>query len=226
MITSPLTILSTLTDVGVADLRQSQQSNLLPLLEKQISQLRRKLKAYPRKEKSLYDLLSHEAVTKDYVLDTVNKLKQERSNDERQLNELLATRNEATKADQVTIKLSDLSEGLRSKALESQQDSPNPTDELEKKRSILEKLRLAVSVQPSTLTYQFTFKLGGQIISTADADNEALFNQALKEFEKQHPDITIDDLLDFNKQLPEDTPFAKVVNQVKRNLVTIEQTSA
>jgi len=72
--------------------------------------------------------------------------------------------------------------------------------------------------------YQFTFKLGGQIISTSDADNEAIFNQYLKEFEQQHPDTNIEDLLDINKQLTEDTPFAEIVNQVKGNLVTIEQT--
>ncbi|MCJ7521811.1 MAG: hypothetical protein MUP21_06315, partial [Dehalococcoidia bacterium] len=207
-----------------SDREQSQHSNPLPLIDKQIRQLRKKLKTYPAKERNLYDLLPHEAVTKDYVLDAVTKLKQERLNDERQLKQLLATRKKVATDDSFTFKLSELSEELRLKALQSQQASPEPTDDLEAKRSILEKLRLEVVANPQS--YQFSFKLGGQIISTLDADNEAIFNQYLKEFEQQHPDTNIEDLLDINKQLTEDTPFAEIVNQVKQNLVTIEQTSA
>jgi len=45
-----------------------------------------------------------------------------------------------------------------------------------------------------------------------------MFNQLLKDFEQQHPDTSIEDLLAINKQLPEDTPFARAVNQVKNNL--------
>jgi hypothetical protein len=122
------------------------------------------------------------------------------------------------------LKLNELSEGLRAEALQSQQASPDPTDDLETRRRLLEKLRLEIVANPQS--YEFSFKLAGQIISTADADDEAFFNQALKEFEQQHPDISIEDLLAVNKQLPEDTPFAKIVNQVKQNLVTIERTSA
>jgi len=47
----------------------------------------------------------------------------------------------------------------------------------------------------------------------------------LKEFEQQHPDITIKDMLDPDKPLPGNSLFAKSVNRVKNNLVTIEQTS-
>ena len=223
MLLSPLTLLSLLTDAGHADRKQPQQGNPLRLMDKQIQQLRRKLKTYPAKERKLYDLLPHEAVTKDYVLDAVNKLKQERLNDERQLKQLLATRKEATTADSFNFKLSEISEALRSKALQSQQASPDPTADLQTKRSLLEKLRLEIVANPQS--YEFSFKLGAQIISTADADDEAFFNQALKEFEQQHPDTSIEDLLDINKQLPEDTPFAKIINQEKQNLVTIEQTS-
>jgi len=224
MLLSPLTLLSLFTDAGHADRTQSQQGNPLRLMDNQINQLRRKLKTYPAKERKLYDLLPHESVTKDYVLDAVNKLKQERLNDERQLKQLLATRKEATRGDGFTFKLSELSEELRLKALQSQQASPDPADDLQANRSLLEKLRLEIVANPQS--YEFSFKLGGQIISTSDADDEAFFNQVLKEFEQQHPDTSIEDLLDINKQLPEDTPFAKIVNQVKQNLVTIEQTSA
>ncbi len=129
---------------------------------------------------------------------------------------------EGTRAKHFTVKLSELSEGLRAKA-QSQSISHKPTDDLEAKRSFLESLQLEVVADPQS--YQFSFKLGGQIISTADADDEAMFNQLLKDFEQQHPDTSIEDLLAINKQLPEDTPFARAVNQVKQNLVTIEQTS-
>ena len=90
------------------------------------------------------------------------------------------------------------------------------------KRSLLEKLRLEIVANPQS--YEFSFKLGGQIISTSDADDEAFFNQALKEFEQQHPDTSIEDLLAINKQLPEDTPFARAVYRVKQNSVTIGRT--
>jgi site-specific DNA recombinase len=72
MVSSPLTLLSHLTDVDTVGRKQLKQGDPLQVLEKQISQLRRKLKAYPAKEKRLYSLLTHEAVTKDLVLDEVN----------------------------------------------------------------------------------------------------------------------------------------------------------
>jgi hypothetical protein len=37
--------------------------------------------------------------------------------------------------------------------------------------------------------------------------------------------MTIDDVLDLNKPVPSDSPFAQSVNEMKKNLVTIEQTS-
>jgi hypothetical protein len=52
------------------------------------------------------------------------------------------------------------------------------------------------------------------------------FEEELQDFEEQHPDISIKELLYSKKLLPETTPFAKKVNQLKKNLVTIEQTWA
>ena len=216
LLSSPLTILSLLTELEATERKQSNKSDLLSVLEKQISQIRRKLKTYPIKERSLYSLLSYESVTKDYVLDEVNKLKQNRLKDERHLHELLATRKETTRANHVTVRLSELSDSLKTKAMQSQQPS------LEEKRELLDCLQLNVIADPQS--YQFSFKLSGQIISTVDSDDESSFNQSLKDFEQKHPDIFIDDLLSINKQLPDDTPFARAVNQVKNNLVTIEQT--
>jgi hypothetical protein len=62
------------------------------------------------------------------------------------------------------------------------------------------------------------------VISTADAEDEARFSQGLREFEQQHPDTSIEDLLDLEMPLPEDTDFGQIVNQVNRNSVTIERT--
>jgi len=72
----------------------------------------------------------------------------------------------------------------------------------------------------------FTFTLDGTIISTKYTDELSSFEDDLEEFEQRHPDISIKDLLDNNKLLPENTPFAKKVNQLKQDLVTIEQTWA
>jgi hypothetical protein len=51
------------------------------------------------------------------------------------------------------------------------------------------------------------------------------FEKELEESEERHPDTPIKDLLDTKKLLPETTPFAKKINQLKKNLVTITQTS-
>ena len=59
------------------------------ILHEKIDQLRKKLKTYSSKEKNLYALMSHEAITIDYVLESVEKLRQERINDEQQLKSLL-----------------------------------------------------------------------------------------------------------------------------------------
>ena len=223
MLSSPLTLLSLFTDAGHVDRKRRQQDSTLALINKQIHQLRRKLKAYPAKERNLYDLLSYETVTKDYVLDAVNKLKQEQSNDEAQLGRLLATRKQISKSENFTFKLTEFSEQLRAGALYVQQDTSNPTDHLDQKRKLFETLRLQVLATPQN--YQLTFKLGAQIVSSSDADFEDHFNQLLKEFEQQHPDINMQDLLDIGTQLPEDTSFGRAVNTVKQNLVATEQTS-
>ena len=69
------------------------------------------------------------------------------------------------------------------------------------------------------------FTLDGTIISTTYTDELSSFEDELEDFEERHPDISIKDLLDTNKLLQENTPFAEKVNKLKQNLVTIEQTS-
>ncbi|MDD5288598.1 MAG: hypothetical protein PHY28_05745, partial [Dehalococcoidales bacterium] len=87
----------------------------------------------------------------------------------------------------------------------------------------LESLRLKVTATPKD--FQFNFTLDGKIISTKDADELSSFNEELAKFEEQHPEVSVKDLLDNNKPIPEDTPFAQKINQLKQNLVTIERTS-
>lgn len=50
-------------------------------------------------------------------------------------------------------------------------------------------------------------------------------NKLIKEFEQQHPDISVADLLDYSKPLPGNSKFAQFWNKFKQDLITIEQTS-
>lgn len=124
MLTSPLTLLSLLTEIKANSLKQPKDVNASQILEKQIRNLRRKVKAYPAKEKRLYSLLSHDAITKDYVLDEVNRLKLERQNDNNLLKELLANRKKFDSNKHLNVTLNELSESIRAQALLSQQASP------------------------------------------------------------------------------------------------------
>ncbi|MFC2041888.1 recombinase family protein [Chloroflexota bacterium] len=227
MLSSPLTLLRTLTNEN-----SQQPDKIVMSLTNQIDKLRKKLKAYPHKEKTLYELLTHEAVTKEYVLDTVNKLKQERLNDENQLQLLLKTRKESTRGDRLTCNLTEAS-GRKFRQLVFDYDQRsllyrppdyNEDEQLLRKRSLFEYIKLKVLADPKA--YQFNFTLDGTIVSTTDTDELSSFEDELDDFEKLHPDISVKDLLDTNKLIPENTPFAKKVNQLKQDLVTIERTWA
>lgn len=243
MLSNPRTVLRTITEEN-----KKKPEKIVAMLNKQINQLRKKLKTYPIKERKLYDLLAHEAVTKDYVLDTITKLKQESLNDEIQLKSLLVSRKEATQADHLRLKLSRFSFNKFSKLLyeyelrdldkssDSKSEEPPPlylspaqitkqfARKLSLKRSLFEAIRL--KVQADQKSYQFTIALDGHIISTTEAHELSAFDDELRRFEKKHPDVSVKDLLDNPKLLPEDTPFVQKLNQLKQNLVTIEQTSA
>ena len=74
-----------------------------------------------------------------------------------------------------------------------------------------------------------------------DEDLDAFFSQAVKDLEQQHPEITLQDLMDHSKVLPDDNLITRTSNEVKKRnktspkqnhaqsstenpLVTIEQT--
>ncbi len=230
MLSSPLTLLRTLINEN-----EDQSHKIIQSLNKDIDKLRKNLNAYPRKEKTLYDLLTSEAVTKDYVLDAVNKLKKERLNDERQLKLLLLSRKEAARANHLTLKLTQASfKKFTELVHEYDWQSmlyPYPHDtqddlaeQLSRKRNLFTSIKLKVLADPKG--YEFNFTLDGTIISTTYTDELSSFEDELEDFEERHPDISIKDLLDTSKLLQENTPFAEKVNKLKQNLVTIEQTSA
>lgn len=226
MLSSPLGQLS-------LGMNAPKANDVVPMLDKQIAQLRKKLKAHPAKERSLYDLLSHEAVTKEYVLDAVAKLKQDQSSGERQLASLLASRKDASKAQRTTLKLSERSEELRTHILNP--NNPAMYTGLQENRAFFEQLNLHVVADPNN--FQLKFQLGANILVSVDptdatamkksigANKTLDVHEALREFEERHPATFADAICDVDTCLPEDTDFGKAVNQMKRDLVTIERTS-
>ena len=232
MMTNPLTLLNKMTNE-----KQKQPDKVVLLLNKQIDQLRKKLKSYPTKEKNLYDLMNHEAVTKDYVLESINKLKQERLSDEHQLKSLLNYRRQLTHTPNLSISLSDMfgkawntlfTEHLDYEVVYPENGYPYgvpvpPDDLLMKKRALLESIRLKVLADPTG--FKFSFTLDGNIISSTQADELSSFERDLRRYEEANSYVPVKKLLDPNKPLTEDTHLAEVINEAKNNLVTIEQTS-
>jgi hypothetical protein len=234
MMTSPQTVLKTLTDNNL-----QQPDNIISLLNKQIDQLRKKLKTYSTKEKKLYDSSSHKAVTGDYVLESDEKLRQERINDEQQLKLLLEQRKEVSRSQNLSLQLSDYSMNqMASMFLEheyrtfdiinSEDDAPylvpvSISERLANRRLLLESIKLRVIADPKSFSFNFT--LQGNLISSAQEEEFASFDKELRKFEEENTDVTLGDLIDANKELPEGTPFAHKVNEFKNDLVTIEQTS-
>ncbi|MBA7560944.1 MAG: hypothetical protein GH159_00135 [Dehalococcoidia bacterium] len=211
LLSSPLTLLSMFTDM-----HYDSNRSILPMLDRQIKQLRNKLKTYPTKEKNLYDLLLHESVTKDYVLEAVDKLKQSQQEDERQLKQLLESRKKSVQARQITVKLTEFSDAIRNSLADD--------ISLEKKRAMLEALQVEIQAWPGK--YRFTCFIDAELTSDHDEKIESAFSEKVKELEEQHPEINFGDLIDHSKQLPEDTFIGRTSNQIKKNLVTTEQTSA
>ena len=187
------------------------------MLDRQIKQLRNKLKTYPTKEKNLYDLLSHESVTKDYILETVNKLRQSQQEDERQLKQLLEFRKKSAQTQQITVKLTEFSDAIR--------NSFPDNILLEEKRAMLEALQVEILAWPGK--YRFTCFIDAELTSDYDEELESAFSEKVKkELEGKHPEINFGDLIDHSKQLPEDTFIGRTANQIKKNLVTTGRTWA
>ncbi len=210
LLSDPLTVLTILSN-----LNYDSRRDITPMLNKQIKQIRNKLKTYAVKEKNLYDLLIHDSVTKDYVLEAVNKLRQNQKEDERQLNLFLETNKRAETTRIVAPKLTEISDSVK-------HNSENYT--FEQKRELLQNFQAGITALPGS--YQFSCFIDAEINNCTETD-KAHFTELIKDFESKHPDLTAIDVIDKAVALPDDTVFGKTVNIVNgKNLVTIERTSA
>jgi site-specific DNA recombinase len=168
MASSPTTVLLRQYDHEFVD-----RLNPLELYDKQINNLRKKLKTYPAKEKNLYSLMQNDSVTREYVLESVENLKQERLNDEKALDRLLFSRKQAQQADRFEVKLSEIADSLR-KDLESIEMDDRFSSHFKDKRSFLEHICLKVVASPES--FKFTFRLGTIILKSSGEDSMSLVN--------------------------------------------------
>lgn len=195
----------------------------LPSFDKQINNLRKKLKTYPTKEKNLYSLFQHDSVTKEYVLESVENLKQELKQDEKLLESLLFSRKQAKQSERFEIKLTEISESLL-QDLHSIEVSDRFTDHFQTKRSFLEHIHLELVADPES--FSFNFRLGAHIIKSDDEKSFSILDKEIRDFEKLHPEANSQDLMNPDYQLPEDNRLAELFNPIKKqDLVTTEQTS-
>lgn len=105
-------------EVIIAELkRQADEQSKLSLkesdLNRDISKLERRLRNYEKRERQLISLLGHGQVTKDYVLDEVNKLKRECEADQEELQKLKDTRDKLSHVADTEIKLNEFCERVR-----------------------------------------------------------------------------------------------------------------
>ena len=221
LISSPLFHITALTDQGLMS-PNNEQDDISPILDNDIEKLRKKLKTYPAKEKNLYDLLAHQNVTKEYVLEAVDNLKKEKAASESRLKELIYQRNQLTNYSQPPkIKLSKFCDKMLTLI--------EPDSELLKSPEVypplFEKINLEVKADPSD--FELKFRMGMQLVTTSE-DNafvEDYFKKSLIEFEQKHPEYYADDIA-LADRLPDDTVFGRVVNQVAKEFSPIERTSA
>jgi hypothetical protein len=168
----------------------------------------------------------------------VRKMKEREAEDKRHIDQLLQTRKEAATAKKISLKLSEYSEKLRASL-------PDCLTK-EAKREFLE----IYGVKVAAARGKYKFVCFADVALTSDDYNEefeAAFTKGLKNLEKQHPEITLLDLMDWGTVLPNDHPLAELINKAKqrvksampaggkptthhrrtkRSYVTIERTSA
>ncbi|MFC1846667.1 recombinase family protein [Chloroflexota bacterium] len=220
LISSPLFIISSLTDLGLLN-PNNKSIDVISVIDKDIEKLRKKIKTYSSKEKNLYDLLSHQNVTKEYVLEAIDKLSKEKSDDELKLKNLISERSRIGTKQRVNIKLSDIC-NYQFDSIESDSELLKNVEEY---RKTLERIRAEIIADPSDFTIKFY--IGSSLITTTedDAITESYFRKALAEFEQIHPDYYFDDIIEA-EQLPDDTMFGRAINQVAKKFSPIVRTSA
>jgi hypothetical protein len=55
--------------------------------------------------------------------------------------------------------------------------------------------RLQLQVTANQKTHQFSFRFYGLLVSSSQADSQDFINEKYYEFEKQHPEYSIDDIV-------------------------------
>ena len=202
---SPSTILYRLLDRQYDSTRCSPR-DILPMIDRQIKALQTKLTTYEPKERKLYRLLMDDEITHQYVLDEVRNLKEQAAHDKRQIEQLLQSRKQMAGAAKITMRLSDHSEELKAALPDSLT--------VEAKREFLGIYAVKVLAAPG----KYGFVCFADALLTSfdyDEDLDAFFAQAVKDLEQQHPEITLQDLIDHSKILPEDHWIIKGSNAAK-----------
>lgn len=227
---SPLTVISGATDLLYDS---SLRVNAVPLVEKQIKALQKRLNTYEPGERKLYDLAAQPGVTQEYVLGAVQKLKRQEAEDREELQRLIESRDKTAARMKIECKLSEFSEMTRNALL--QELTP-----AEKKRVLQ---LYGTKVTGSTGKYSFTTWPLRFTSEDWPGEQEVLSMEMVRDMEARHPDVTLGDLMDHAKLLPEDEPLLRASNKIKQgNLeaakrykaqrsakpssVTIERTSA
>jgi len=134
-------------EVIVAEIKRQadEQSKLSPQgsdYEKRITKLEGKLRNYEKQERQLIALLRHREVTKDYILDEINKLKNECQSDEEELQKLKRTTEKLSHITDAEIKLNEFCERVR-------QNLDNAT--IQDKRLALEALDIRVTASTQSI---------------------------------------------------------------------------
>jgi len=134
-------------EVIVAEIkRQADEQSKQPLQEsdykKGITKLERKLRNYEEQERQLISLLRHGEVTKDYVLDEINRLKNECQADEEELQKLKETKAKLSHIADAEIKLNEFCQRVRQNL-----DNANIQD----KRLALEALDIRVTASTQSI---------------------------------------------------------------------------
>ncbi len=143
---------------------------------------------------------------------------------ERLLKNLLHSRNQAKQNERFDVRLTQISESLF-KDLQSIEVDDSFSNHFKDKRSFLEHICLELVADPER--FKFNFKLGAIILKSSEDESMSFVNKLIEDFEQSHPETNSQDLVNLDYLLPEDSPLAKVLNPLKKELlVTIEQTSA
>lgn len=112
-------------------------------LDKEIQKLKRNLKNYDSQERRLIQMLRYKEITKDIVLDEMNKLKKDREVDEQQLENYILTKDRIANLENAELQLKDYCQRLN-KNLDNAA--------YQEKREVLEMLAIKVTAAPETVT--------------------------------------------------------------------------